>query len=278
MMAAGSVKAVALDLDGTLTNARKEVTPRVLDAVRRAALAGVSIVLASGRPLVGMAHVADALGLNRIGGYVLSNNGSKIVEWRSKDVVLDRVLPREAVLACCEAAHRFGATALCYDEKGLYSEDPSATYVEKERFNNSAIATRVDDLAETVRWDPNKMMVVGEPDILRPTLEWLQSRLKGMASVFLSEPYFIEIAPPGIRKDAALGILMGHLGMSLDDLMAVGDGFNDIPMLDCAGLAVAMDNAYPEVKEHADWVAPSNEEDGVAVAIDRFVLGEAPCC
>lgn len=278
MRAVGKVKAVALDLDGTLTNARKEITPRVRDAVRRAAEAGTSIILASGRPVVGMAHVADSLELGNIGGYVLSNNGSKIIEWRSKDVVLDRVLPREAVLACCEAAHRFGATALCYDEKGLYSEDPSATYVEKERYNNSAMATKVDDLAEAVSWDPNKMMVVGEPDALQPALEWLQSRLQGTASVFLSEPYFIEIAPSGIRKDAALEILMAQLGTSLDELMAVGDGFNDIPMLECAGMAVAMGNAYPEVKKHADWIAPSNEEDGAAVAIERFVLEEGPCC
>lgn len=278
MMGAGSVRALALDLDGTLTNARKEITPRVRDAVSRAARAGVSIILASGRPVVGMAHVADDLGLQEIGGYVLSNNGSKIIEWRTKDVVCNMTLPREAVEACCDAAHRFGATALAYDERGLYSEDPSATYVEKERFNNSAKVTKVDDLASTIIWDPNKMMVVGEPEGLKPALEWLQERLRGTASVFLSEPYFIEIAPEGIRKDAALRLLADHLGITFAELMACGDGLNDIPMLECAGIAVAMENAYPETKGHADWIAPSNEEDGVAAAIERFILKGVPCC
>lgn len=278
MTTAQKPRALALDLDGTLTNSRKEVTSRVRDAVRRAALAGVHVILASGRPVVGMAHVADDLGLDEVGGYVLANNGSKIIEWRSKETVFEATLPREAVEEACAAARAFGVDALAYDENGLFSEDPAAPYVERERFNNSAFATKVDDLAAAVTWDPNKAMVVGEPDALRPALEHLSMRLSGIADVFLSEPYFIEVTPLGIRKDAALGVLADRLGFGLDELMACGDGLNDIPMLACAGLAVAMDNAYPETKAHADWIAPSNEEDGVAVAVERFVFGGRACC
>lgn len=278
MTTAQKPRALALDLDGTLTNSRKEVTPRVRDAVRRTALAGVHVILASGRPVVGMAHVADGLGLDEVGGYVLANNGSKIIEWRSKETVFEATLPRKAVEEACAAARAFGVAALAYDENGLFSEDPAAPYVERERFNNSASATKVDDLAAAVTWDPNKAMVVGEPDALRPALEHLSERLSGIADVFLSEPYFIEVTPLGIRKDAALGVLADQLGFGLDELMACGDGLNDIPMLACAGLAVAMDNAYPETKAHADWIAPSNEEDGVAAAVDRFVFGGRACC
>lgn len=269
---------LALDLDGTLTNAKKEITPAVKRAIQKAVNKGVAIVLASGRPIPGMAHVADELELDKIGGYVLSNNGSKIVEWKSKKVIFEKTLPRQAVEESCFTAHKFGVTALVYDEKELYSEDPLARYVEKERYNNSAIANKVENLESTITWAPNKMMVVGEPEKLTPALDFLQQRLDGIASVFLSEPYFIEIAPEGIKKDAALGVLVQTLGTSLDQLMACGDGYNDIPMLECAGFAVAMDNAYPETKEHADWIAPSNEEDGVAVAIKKFILDEEDTC
>lgn len=273
-----AIRAVALDLDGTLTNSAKEVAPRVREAVRRAARAGVAVVLASGRPVVGMAHVADALGLGELGGYVLSNNGSKIVSWRDGGVLLDRTLPRVAVSACCGAARAFGVDALAYDEEGLYAEDTAARYVEKERFNNSAKATEVDDLESAITWSPNKMMVVGDPDRLAPVVGYLRGRLAGAASVFLSEPYFVEVAPPGVGKDSSLGVLMDWLGLGLSNLMVVGDGLNDIPMLECAGLAVAMGNAYPQVKELADWVAPSNDEDGAAVAIERFILEEETAC
>ncbi|MDR3961452.1 MAG: Cof-type HAD-IIB family hydrolase [Eggerthellaceae bacterium] len=269
---------LALDLDGTLTNAAKEITPRVKQAIRKATEKGVSIVLASGRPIPGMAHVANELELDKIGGYVLSNNGSKIVDWKSKEVVFEKTLPRDAVEESCFAAHHFGVTALVYDEKELYSEDPKASDVEQGRYNNSAVANKVNNLESTITWDPNKMMVVGEPDKLISTLDYLQNKLAGVASVFLSEPYFIEIAPEGIKKDAALGVLAKHLNTTLDHVMACGDGYNDIPMLECAGLAVAMDNAYPETKEYADWIAPSNEEDGVAVAIEKFILYTEDAC
>lgn len=82
---------------------------------------------------------------------------------------------------------------------------------------------------------------------------------------------------PGECMHGDLGMI-DQLGFGLDELMACGDGLNDIPMLACAGLAVAMDNAYPETKAHADWIAPSNEEDGVAAAVDRFVFGGRACC
>lgn len=265
-------------MDGTLTNSKKEITPLVKQAIHKAAEKGVSIVLASGRPIPGMAHVADILELDKIGGYVLSNNGAKIVEWKTKQVIFEKTLPRDAVKESCYTAHHFGVTALVYDEKELYSEDPSARYVEQERYNNSAVANKVDNLEAMITWAPNKMMVVGDPDKLTPALEYLQNKLSGVASVFLSESYFIEVTPEGIRKDTALGVLAKHLNTTLEHVMACGDGYNDIPMLECAGLAIAMDNAYPEIKRHANWIAPSNEEDGVAVAIEKFILGKEDQC
>ena len=116
MTTAQKPRALALDLDGTLTNSRKEVTPRVRDAVRRTALAGVHVILASGRPVVGMAHVADGLGLDEVGGYVLANNGSKIIEWRSKETVFEATLPRKAVeeaefMAGCEIRSVYAGSA-----------------------------------------------------------------------------------------------------------------------------------------------------------------------
>ena len=270
-------KALALDLDGTLTNSEKKITPFVKREVLAAARSGVHIILASGRPVIGMAHVADELELGKCGGYILSNNGAKIVEWSAKKTVFESTLSRHAVEACCAASHVFDVETIVYDDNGLYSENIAAKYVEKERYNNSAIATQVDELAQMVTWAPNKMMVVGEPDELKPALNWLSSELRSDADVFLSEPYFIEITPRGIRKDAALAILMEYLNLNLNDLMACGDGLNDIPMLKCAGLAIAMENAYPETKEYADWIAPSNDENGVAAAVRQFITKDASC-
>ena len=263
---------LAFDLDGTLVNSEKEITPPVRAAIHEAISAGVQVVLASGRPLVGVAPVADALALDELGGYVLSNNGARVIEWRSKEVVADLTLPHVAVEVACGVAHEFGFDTLVYDDRYLYSERPEARWVEQERFNNSSIAKRVDDLAAFVTWEPNKVMVVGDPDRLMVAQEALEVRLAGVADVFLSEPYFIEIVPPGVRKGAAIAEIAERHGIPREEIIAVGDGYNAIPMLDYAGLAVAMDNSYPGVKEHADWIAPSNDEDGVVDVVKRFVL------
>lgn len=263
---------LALDLDGTLANSDKEITPPVRTAVHEAIAAGVQVVLASGRPLVGVAPVADVLGLDELGGYVLSNNGARVIEWRSKEVVANLTVPRRAVEEACAAAHEFGFDTLAYDDAFLYSERPESRWVERERFNNSSVAKRVDDLAAFVTWEPNKVMVVGDPDRLTVAKEALGSRLAGVADVFLSEPFFIEVVPPGVRKDTAIAKLAERHGIRREEVLAVGDGYNDIPMLDYAGLAVAMANSYPGVREHADWVAPSNDEDGVVDVVRRFLL------
>lgn len=266
---------LALDLDGTLTTSDKKVTPRTRTAVHAAIDAGVYVVLASGRPLVGVAPVASTLQLDQHGGYLACNNGSYIIDWKSKRVLVNRTISRNAVELSCQVAHEYGVAAICYDEQRAYSEKPADPYVEQERFNNSSTMVKVDDLAAFVDWAPNKIMVVGEPSQLEGAYDRLRQLLQGEATVIHSEPYFVEVVPAGVGKDAALAKLGALLGVDRSQTIAVGDGYNDLSMLDYAGLAVAMDNAYDGVKPHADWVAPSNDDDGVAAVIERYILQPA---
>lgn len=265
---------LAVDLDGTLTTSDKTISPRTRQAVWDAIDAGTHIVLASGRPLVGVAPVADSLELDRRGGFVACCNGGRIIDWKTKTVWEDLVLPRSAVAISCDIAHDLGLSAICYDEEQAYSENPDDLYVEQERFNNSSVMNKVDDLAAAITWEPNKMMVVGAPDALGPAQHRLERLLDGRATVIRSEPYFIEVVPEGVGKDIGLMKLGGLLNVPRSGTIAVGDGFNDIAMLDYAGLAVAVGNAYDEVKEHADWVAPSNDDDGVAAVVRRYLVPE----
>lgn len=90
--------------------------------------------------------------------------------------------------------------------------------------------------------------------------------------VFRSEPYFLELVPKGIDKARSLSVLLEKLGMTKDEMIAVGDGFNDLSMIQYAGLGVAMANAQKVVKENADFITLSNEEDGVAHVVEKFIL------
>lgn len=269
-----SYRMLAVDLDGTLTTSDKTISPRTRRAVWDAIDAGTHIVLASGRPLVGVAPVADDLELDQRGGFVMCCNGGRIIDWKTKTVWENLVLPRFAVDISCALARETGLSAICYDEEQAYSENPDDRYVEQERYNNSSVMNKVDDLAAAITWEPNKMMVVGAPEKLEPAFQQLTDLLSGRATVIRSEPYFIEVVPEGVGKDIGLMKLGGLLNVPRSSTIAVGDGFNDMAMLDYAGLAIAVGNAYDEVKEHADWIAPSNDDDGVAAVIRKYVVPE----
>jgi Cof subfamily protein (haloacid dehalogenase superfamily) len=96
--------------------------------------------------------------------------------------------------------------------------------------------------------------------------------LKGRMEVYRSEPYFLELVPKGIDKAQSLAVLLEEIGMTREEMIACGDGFNDLSMIKYAGLGVAMDNAQPTVKEAADFITHSNDADGVAHVVERFYL------
>lgn len=267
-----NIKLLALDLDGTLTNSRKQVSRKNKEYIRKAQDKGVRIILASGRPVIGIRAVADALDLWNMGGYILAYNGGHIIDCMTGQDLVKRTVDMEYVHDICDVINRFQVYPLCYDDKGVICENDTDQYVKKEAYNNGISLTKVNSLAESVKEPAVKFMVVGDPGELNKAYGYLKEKFEGKLNVFFSEPYFVEITPPGIEKASALERLSGILGMSREQIMACGDGLNDIPMLEFAGLAIAMDNAYEETKNVADYIVSSNEDDGVAEAIKRFIL------
>ncbi|HWR22052.1 MAG TPA: Cof-type HAD-IIB family hydrolase [Feifaniaceae bacterium] len=264
-------RVLALDLDGTLTNEKKEVTPRTKEAVRRAIHAGVAVVLATGRPLIGVLPVARELALDTLGGYILCYNGALIQECRANTPVFRRILPANAVKDICAWARGKPVCPLAYDACGVITPYPDNRYVLKEAYNNNLGIRAVEDLPGFIDYPIEKMMLVGEPSDARAALPELKARFGGELNIFGSEPPFIEVMPPEVDKAFALDVLLNHIGVTREALIACGDGMNDIPMLRIAGMAVAMGNAAAAVKALAGFVTRSNEEDGVAHAIERFI-------
>ena len=131
---------------------------------------------------------------------------------------------------------------------------------------------RVDNfLQETPRPLP-KCLIVGEPEQLINTETELSLRLQRQISVYRSEPYFLELVPLGIDKARSLAVLLEKTGITREEMIAMGDGYNDLSMIKYAGLGIAMGNAQEPVKAAADYIAPSNDEDGVAIAVEQHFL------
>lgn len=265
---------LALDLDGTLTNSKKEVSIQNIKYINYAIDAGVQIVLASGRPTLGIEHVAQTLGLDEKGGFILAYNGGQIIECRSHQLIVHKVIPYEYNHLICETARRFNVCALTYNDIGVISENDNDPYVIKEGYNNSIPVIKVDCLEKEIKAEVVKFMIVGEHTQLIKVKEYLSIEMKDKLNVFFSEPYFLEITPLGIEKSSSMKKLLDYLGYSRDQLIVCGDGLNDISMMKLAGFSVAMENAYEETKKYADYITASNENDGVAEAIDKFILSE----
>jgi len=267
-------KALALDLDGTLMNSNKELSDKNKYAVWEAIEAGTAVILASGRPLFGVRPVADLLELNKRGGFILAYNGGNIWDCKAGKLVYKKEIPANCITDICEVAKEFDAAPLTYFGDKIISERATDEYVIKEAFCNNAEVLQIDDIPAFVNYPVAKLLVVGEHRKLLPVRDKLLNLNGNELDIFFSEDYFLEIVPKNIRKDASIHALLLHLGIRQSELIACGDGLNDISMLKYAGLGVAMKNAYSEVQKIADYIAPSNDDDGVAAVIKKFLLND----
>ncbi|MBQ0056729.1 MAG: HAD family phosphatase [Bacteroidales bacterium] len=267
-----AIKLIALDLDGTLTNSQKVITPRTRQALMKAQEQGVILVLASGRPTLGIQALADELLIGEHGGYVLAFNGGKMTKWSDRSVVFEQILDENLVPELYEAATSHDFPILTYQGLGIASSVIDDEYVEHEAFINKLPVELYDDFLNQIVYPINKCLIVGVPERLALLEKELAKQMEGRMNIYRSSAFFLECVPMGIDKAASLQRLIDMLGIKREEVMACGDGYNDLSMIEFAGLGVAMENAAPEVKEKADYVTLSNEEDGVGVAVEKFVL------
>jgi Cof subfamily protein (haloacid dehalogenase superfamily) len=267
-------KALALDLDGTLTNNEKKVTANTKEIVKKAISYGVKIILASGRPTMGIERVAEKLELNKLGGFIIAYNGGQIIDCKSNEIIYKKVIPNKYYNLICNIGRMQKVQTLTYNSVGVLAESNTDEYVIKEAYNNTIPICKVNKLEENIETEVTKFMMVGNHDkLLKAQLE-VQETFRDNIDAFFSEPYFLEVVPKGIEKATALKQTMEYLGLKRDELMACGDGLNDLSMLNYAGFSVAMENACEEVKKEADFITLSNEKDGVAYAISKFILNK----
>ena len=154
----------------------------------------------------------------------------------------------------------------------VLTEKPDDEYVLKEALLNVMKIKKVDNFLEAVKHPIAKCLIVGDPTRLAVLEKEMYDHLKDRMGVFRSEPYFLELVPKGIDKALSLAGMLEKIGVSREEMIAIGDGFNDLSMIKYAGLGIAMANAQDVVKENADFITLSNEEDGVAYAAEKFIL------
>ena len=265
-------KMIALDIDGTLTNSQKVIPPSTKEALLEIQRLGVKIVLATGRPTAGCMKLAEELQLSEYGSYILSFNGARITNCQTNGIVYEKILPMEIIPKLYAFAQENHVGMITYEKETVITGTKIDEYMINEAGINGIPILSVDNFPEYVNFNVNKCLMTAHPAYLEQIEIKLNEQYGDLLSIYLSEPYFLEIMPQNVDKAMALSILLSENKLTKENLIACGDGFNDISMISFAGLGVAMENARPIVKNAADYLTSSNDNDGILHVINKYIL------
>lgn len=283
-------KFVAIDIDGTLLNSKSELTARNMNALKEASSKGVYIVLTSGRMTTVIQNFCREIGADK---FLISENGASIFDLQKNETIYKRYIPKDTVLEILDLCIANNIYYMIYTDKELIVKDLKhmALFFYKQNYNpNARIATHLAgrEYIESLSDNFTKIMICDEDRSIYNSIVNKLSKIQTIdvtaiphistkKLVFGTEEKTIEysyadIAVKDTNKWTAIEYLIKELGISKEEVIAIGDNINDIPMIKNAGLGVAMKNGSPAAREIAKIVAPSNDDDGVAQIIEEYIL------
>lgn len=277
-----SIKVIIMDVDGTLTNSQKIVTPKTKEALLKVQEKGVILILASGRPTSGLRDLAKELEMDKHNGLLVCYNGSKVVDCQTEEVLFNQALTAEEAKAVLEHMKKFDRVRPMIDKDDyMYVTNVYDNYIQfnGKPFNVMEYESRggkfklceVDDLAEFVDFPLNKILTTSDPEYLQAHYQEMEAPFKDTLSCMFTGPFYFEFTAQGIDKAKALDTVLKPMGYKQEEMMAFGDGHNDASMVQYAGIGIAMANAVDDLKAIADDVTLSHDEDGIAAAIYKYM-------
>lgn len=266
-----SYKMIVLDMDDTLLTDDHIISEATKTALMLAQEKGVKVVLASGRPTYAMLDAAKELRLAEYGSFILSFNGAKITNCQTNEELFSSTLSPETVHQLFDLSQRENIWIHTYMNDEIITQENNPFTEIEGKLTGLPIKT-VADFKQTVSSPVVKVLMVKEENYLKEVEARLQKELANDLSVMRSKPYFLEFTELGVTKGTSLAILIEKLGISREEVIAIGDSYNDVAMIEFAGLGVAMGNAPDDVKQLADYVTDTNNNDGIAKVIDTFIL------
>ena len=265
-------KLIAIDMDGTLLREDKSVSERTKNAIKLAKEKGVYVVIATGRPIDGVSRYLEELDMLGENDYVLSYNGGLVLKTKSREVVSKTVLTGSDLHYLHNLSKELGVNIHPFSEVHGLITPKNSKYTEVEA-NINGIRITINDYSD-IEDDHSiiKVMMIDEPEVLQKAIDNLPKEVYEKYTVVRSAPFFLEFLNKKVNKGTGVELLAKHLNIKQEEIMTFGDAGNDLDMIVYAGMGVAMANAFDEVKEAANYITDSNENDGVAKAIEKFVL------
>ncbi len=283
-------KLVAIDIDGTLLNSKSELTPKTKEVLKLASEKGIYIVLTSGRMTSVIQNFCKEIGADK---FLIAENGASIFDLQTGEIIYQHYMKKSTVLKILDLCIENHIYYMIYTNKELIVKDLKhmALFFYKQNYNpNARIETHLAgrEYVENLQDYFTKMMICDEDRVI---YEAIVNKLKTIPEidvipvphisskklVFGTEEKTIEysyadISAKNTNKWTAIENLINRLGIKKEEVIAIGDNINDICMVQNAGLGIAMGNGAPSVQSVAKEVAPSNDEDGVATMIEKYIL------
>lgn len=267
-------KLVAVDMDGTLLNKDSIISEENRRAIEKARSLGVKVVIASGRPLKGLYRYLKELNMISEDDYVVAFNGALVQNVKTGEVLYEASMSNEDLDYLYSLSQNLNVNIhILTQDKCL---TPKMNKYSKLEADLNNIPLEIDDFNSLNPSDKIiKIMMIDDPEILDRVIRELPSDIYDKYTVVRSMPFFLEFLGKETNKGSGVEALAKHLEISKEQIICMGDAGNDVHMIEFAGLGVAMGNAFPEVKEIADYVTKTNDEHGVAHVIEKFISRRA---
>ena len=264
-------KLIAMDLDGTLNNDQKIITEKTKAALMATQKRGIRLALASARPSPGLFKERDVLRLQDYNGILMSYNGGRIVDAATGKVLFETSMDLAQTKQVLRRLEALPVTPILDDGVQFYVADKNGYKVDYECKNNSMTCTEVGNLADFLSFAPIKILMSVQPEELAEVQKQIADFLPETLTVVQTAAFYLEVIPKVINKGQGIRDICAVLGIDSSEVISFGDAANDIPMLREAGMGVAMGNAAETVKAAANMVTLSNNEDGIAAALEKLL-------
>ena len=275
------IKAIVLDIDGTLLNTGKIISEKTKQALIAAQEKGIKVILASGRPTTGMLELAEQLEMTKYEGFLVSYNGARVTDCLTKKVLFNQAMSIETGQAILEHLKNFDVIPMIDKEDYLYVNDvysgmldlPDGAFniIEYEARGGNFKLSEIDDLAAFATFPINKILIAAQPEYLQKIAPALHAPFDEIVTAAFSAPFYFEFTDKGIDKAKALNTVFPEMGIHSENIIAFGDGHNDRSIIEYAGIGIAMGNAVDALKEIADDVTLSCDEDGIAAGLEKYL-------
>lgn len=276
-----SIKVIIMDVDGTLTNSKKKMTLKTKEALIKAQENGAKLILASGRPTTGLIDLGKELEMDKHHGLFVSFNGSKVVDCETMDVLFNEPMTVEQGKEVLEHMKKFNVRPMIDKDDYMHVNDvyncdikckgETINIIKYESRGGKFKLCEQSDLAAFLDYPLNKILTAGDDDYLQENYKEMMEPFKDTLNCMFTAAFFFEFTAKGIDKAKALDTVLIPMGYKKEEMIAFGDGHNDISMVEYAGIGVGMGNAVQELKDIANDITLSNEEDGIAEALYKYI-------